>query len=696
MSEDVEAMLSRARLELLEKKREIRDTVRENYKELVGVSNHASKASKLCDSVFATYERMLNLSKNLRLKAATIQLAASSSPTAREATKVAPTENSDELTIIHESLSLNWRIMSHAKKFDFLAISKMLDQLDTDPTESSRFSHLSQSFQNPMDVVRSRIESYCIHALGSVLMNSRQRCFDCVSLLKKVSSGVDIASIFWSRRTSLLDSIIRTNAPCIQAVIHYDLSCGIAMEYGFGVPVDVYARYGKADGAIGIAMFEELHRVSSLGLLSQIYKSMREQFTQSRTYDSVDLSVDLIDPIVQQVTELLVRSVMANQLDLGIHDSDWNLQSLNSTIEQVIHDCETDLRHLFSENDIVRVIGQELGKQLVAACVSVRQVTASNPRIKAVNMSKILSAFSGQTGTRNITESTTISFKRSIVPLIGIDFVPSSPGLERVGDCIETLPKLESFVGEEFSRYWEIVVKENKPTTYRKITGYTVLNSSEIALPMYPSQPVADLVVPICVALVELPVHAWPHAVKSAKNFILENVPTLEKTVQGLFDLNWILTLTSSMEDGNRYTELSERVYEEVEQVALSDPLDRAIYKDLIKRAGYVACVRQRVLLGPLIHSGNPRYLHGFSNVNSDEIKIRQERIEPLDSTVERFPTLPLAKTVIPAAQPAAVKRPPANDSRRSSVQTAGVSLNAATSSVTSFFNSVGSKMSLK
>jgi len=150
------------------------------------------------------------------------------------------------------------------------------------------------------------------------------------------------------------------------------------------------------------------------------------------------------------------------------------------------------------------------------------------------------------------------------------------------------------------------------------------------------------------------------------------------------------------MEDGNRYKELSESVYGDVEQVALSDPLDRAIYKDLIKRAGYVACVRQRVLLGPLIHSGNPRYLHGFSNVNLNEIRIRQERIEPLDSTVERFPTLPLAKTVIPAAQPAAVKRPPANDSRRSSVQTAGVSLNAATSSVTSFFNSVGSKMSLK
>ena len=67
--------------------------------------------------------------------------------------------------------------------------------------------------------------------------------------------------------------------------------------------------------------------------------------------------------------------------------------------------------------------------------------------------------------------------------------------------------------------------------------------------------------------------------------------------------------------------------------------------------------------------------------------------MEPLDSVVERFPILPLAKTGA-----VAVKKPPFDNSRRGSVQSASAaasSLNAATNSVTSFFNSVGSKITL-
>ena len=689
MSEDVESMLSRSRLELLEKKREIRDTVRDNYKELVGVSSHASASSDRCNSVYVTYEKMLSLSKNLRLKAATIQM---NGPVSGERSDPDGMVNlsPDKIDLIHERLSLNARIMYHAQKFEFAAISNLLGQVEPPSQEALSENRFLSRFEEAPGTVFSRIETYCMRSLGSTLMNTRERCWECMSLLKRVSGGENLSSDFWSRRMQLIDSIIKTNAPTIQAIIHYDLSCSVGAEFGFSVPADIHAKYGAADGVIGIALFDEIHRSSSVRLVAQIYKSTREQFSKSRSDSSHDLSTFLIDPIFVQVTELLVRSIIANQLDLSIHDPEWNINSLNKTIETLIHDCESDLSHLFSpQNDLLRVIGQELGKQLVAVCVSLSQNVSADPKIMGINMSKILASLTGGSDSRP-DMSSSIPFKRSIAPLIGIDYLPPSLGLERISDSIETVPKLESFICDQFMKYFTKLV-ENQQKNHRSITGYTVLNSAEVSVPMSPSPEISKKILPLSSSLIELPTFCLPYATKSAKAYIADHCAVIEKSLQGLFDLNFILTITSSMNDSVTYLRLSEQVYRETESVALADPLDRAIYKDLIRRAAYVYCVKNRIHFGPLVDSGNPRYIHGFPNCDVDEIKIRHDRIEPLDDRIDRFPTLPLAKTKV---EP--VKRPAADiDSRRGSASTASVSLNAATNSVTSFFNSVGSKITL-
>jgi len=680
--EDVESMLSRARLQLLDKRKEVRKTVHDHYRDLIGVSNHAMNVQKQVDSLQAAYTKMISLSRHLRVKAATGQLAGESSPRLRSTSSMSST-NEEQIMAIERQLSLNGRILFLANKYDFASISHILEtELSNSAIPNPNAAFISR--MNTQDL-KDRILKYCMKALGSSNMDTVEKFTNCISLINKVgdpaSLSVSLAGDFWARRCALLDSLkaMGSNVPVSQLIIHYDLSTIVADQCGLPPTKDILDRYGSHQGVIGLALFEALHvGVADLETLSNRYKLISSEVSIFRSSMQIKFPSDdtILVPIMRQVAELVVRSSIANTIDLHINQTGWSIHDANENLYRVIDACNMH----FPNDKFSPIIGQELGKQLNAAVVSLQQQERSVLR-SAVHLSALLHALSG----KELLPSITSYSSKHVSAIVNLDRLGGDSnrltGFDAIADYVDAkiIEKIRFFVFEEFENFFTSIINDI-PSSASSSWGSvrTRQEADVLSVPIRPSPRVEIAVITVSKRILQMPMYTQSNATRSAKVVIRKkfpNHPSSKPTLSDLFDAHYLDIVLSSLEDDNGDS------ISEVEETVLADPVDRVLYKDLIRRCAMDACIANRRLLGPLLMK-NPVFASAVSASGPPVEIIRESELIDVGAC-ERFPTLPIsARRRSSTSTTPPVIGPPV----RGSSLVGGFNAN----SVTSFFSSVG------
>ena len=683
---DIESALSRARLELLDKRKEIRETVHSHYGDLIRVSDHALCMSDRIDSLSNTFSHMLSLTKALRVRVATSQLCNEADDfIVSGESNGASSSTSDDL--VHCILSLNGRVMFAMSQCNFDTISQIVkEELPTLRANSQTLPRSLESLWKPelesFACLNERILLGCKVFLGSPALQSSLQIRDCVRLMEAAGcSSSEVASIYWSRRTELLLS-----TPAVALLVKlFDLSIAAALASNIKLVDEFVSRFGTSNGVVGTALFNEFHNLN-LG-------SMRRQFEdlKAASHDE-DFVVEVpgMDPSLfhsptfltarmKQVIELAVRNVVSD-LRFDIHSGDWSLALIGTRLDQVVE--QVLLFGIFSRSEVIGLLGKEVDSRFLALCVEYESGLTLNWLNVATNAALLV-------------ESVTCADICSLPPLPDIMvsgnlFHPAE--INACSACISEFPVMRS-IGNlrelsllSFSKYFQTLFEAG--TLHSTTNAIISVQVTQGLVPITPTPALLELLLKLASAVQTLPEYMHASASVGGKrvltSLLAKRLSTCQtNSLQDLVDAQFGIICTSSVEFDESHEKLLAHVYPELEARVLADPVDHRLFSEVAKKAALVAVSRCVNLLYPLL-AVNPLYAHAKEGIDLTQFPqpaLSNQVMAPL--LKEKFSALPVAKNITPRSLPLSV-----NASKRGSLS-AGVSA-LTNNTVTSFFNQVG------
>ena len=238
---DVEHSLSRARLDLLDKRKEIRNVVHQHYGDLISVSDHAICMSERINSLSNTFSHMLSLTKALRVRMATSQLSNDISPPS----ELSAGQDSAILHAVESILSLNGRILFLINKFEFSAVSRIITEELPELQSVSvplQFKHMCESELSAFS--KDQVMKMCVSSLGLSTMRLESQLVACIELIRILANTETIDRIFWAQRSALLEESIEDDITSILS--HYDLSICSAAICELSLFPDFVVRFGES------------------------------------------------------------------------------------------------------------------------------------------------------------------------------------------------------------------------------------------------------------------------------------------------------------------------------------------------------------------------------------------------------------------------------------------------------------------
>ena len=671
---DIDAALSRSRLRLLDKRKEVRECVHKHYRELVGVADHAVRIHQNTEAILNAYERLSSLSRSLKLRAATAQLSQSTliQEVAKESSE--PTDDS----FVESLLSFRPRILFHANQADFSAITDQLKtelpllkkqaSAFTDSTASGIAELISEEVEM-LSEVDSLVVSCCWRALSSFQVETVS-CFKAsISLLTEFSFESFLGE-FWQRRAALLTG--NSNAQSLDLLKSFDLTIAGALACNIDLNEDFVNQFGGPNGYLASKLFRELtssiNDEKSISSIFEKYVAVRDSLDDFRRNagikdnDANDLSV-IITSVIRRIANDCVQTGLS-----GIRIESLRLEALIRSVNGLV--SELTRFGVFEKEEAESLVGDKLSNALQS---SVRD-TDREKVVSGIHACQLLSSMKDG-GDLN-------SF--------------SSPSLS---ESIEELARdsLDWFFDTVCSKQTSLRFDYEEPDTTEVTNVYNFgkkLTEEDVLVPRYVSPFVFDVIFGTCVEITKLPDVCWSIGIDSAKMALVRFFSSFYSSgtvghlsIQTLFDCASAVLLCSSLRaQDDAFTYFSKSVYNQLESRILVDSVDVVLYKEVIQRSAFEMVTRNACIFQPLLQQ-NPLIIH-YQSVwasSASPVVVGGSILSSLarngEVRVDRFPSLPVSKSAVapkpPTAQPVRTNSGTANDK-------------AVAPSLTSFFNQVG------
>ena len=683
---ELDSGLSKARLALLDKRKEIRETVHEHYKELIGVTDRAECMNEKTELIANSYSRMATLGRALRVKAATAKLSGDS-PRHDLVSDAVDDNLTATLSTIETILSLNGRVLQCAIQMKFSEVATIIRSEIPPLASLSVVVHIPSQFQAicareiaSFSVIPARVRTHCMKALQSPSLLSKVAFVDCINLIRFIDGDSStLTDEFWNRRTALLLSTKKV-ADLIQL---YDLTLAVCQETSIRVDEGFVTQFGSIHGAIANQLFNELHHapLHKVGEQYVTITAILARFRETNTYTFPSLiggiDANVADTAVfiaakfKQIAELAIRNSLA---DLAVQFDTLEVGTLENAVSGLTK--EAVRFNLWPRDAAVGVVGTELAKRLIAAAVD-----SDRGQQVGVSLSVLIASIEG-------------------TPAGEIASPDDTPCLRQMAPSLTTaVTKLRELQKDSFDVHFDELCFELSAKGGDGLMAVVPMGGQcdQVAVPTHLSPPVFHVVFEISIAVISLPPVCHSVATQSAKSALSRffcsrfSNPTHTFTIQTLFDAAALVILASGIDEDSDYDYLSTQVYANVVSRCLADPVDLLLYRDLIRRAALVAVSRNAILFQPLL-AQNPLFAHLTSTPLPVDIvsgPLTASLVNKGESVCDRFTTLPVSRSIAAATRTGSQAPTPASasQSKRGNMSVPTV-FNA--NSVTSFFNQVG------
>ena len=669
----VEADLSRARLQLLDKRKEIRETVHQHFRELVAVSDHALLINEKTEGLCNSFARMTTLSRALRLRAASARLAGNSPNNAPESRP--PPSPRPLYPIVDAVLSVNGRILSHIRRSEFNDVAHIIETQIPELIGSLQGAEVPESLRqickphiSTFPSIKDRVTKYCLQAIASDSPSSLAPLVDCIRLLRQVS-GCPADMQFWAYRERLLENM----AALPEMVRAYDLTIAAAQKLSLAMNDKFVDRFGSSQGHICTCLYTELHQADAQQILARVI-DLKQEVVEFRSSNKYDMPThDIYDIIEAKTKELVQLSVRRTISELGLVLSSLDVSLLEASLASLTADiakCDS----VYSHDEVTKMIGKELDTKLSALAVETDRGTSA-----AVACGELIACVAGDS--KPVTDCPCM---KSLKPFLSVSI-----------DQLTTLEK-DSFdlVMDEValgsaSRCQDAKLFGTQEGRNRiLILNYATTTDNQVEVPAHVSAFVYTVIFDVCVKIVSLPVSSQVVATRSAKSSLCRffssffNNSSQAMSIQTLFDLHVVALLTSSPEEDPDHDFLSSRTLESVQGVVLSDPVDLVLYKELLRKCAMNSVSKNSLIFQPLL-SSNPAaaLIKSMDPLPLSGGSFARSLVAGGDRAVDRFNTLPVSRSAKPVN--ATPQQPVASNS--GDAPSAAPAFN-----LTSFFNQVG------
>jgi len=656
---DVEATLSRSRLKLMDKKKEVRECVHEHYLDLVGVADHAIEIERNAEAIMASYDRLLSLSRSLRMRATSVQLSApvahSSKPSNSSGITASP------LAAMNSWVSRRANILFHANNMHFRPISEILSakSMEAAALEGEKPDKDTSNLLNDILALETGeaaelndlVVSCCWRALSSPNLITQPALVDCITLLRQCATELSLGE-FWQRRTELVSKSLQAG----DQLKFFDLTVSGALasdmildsEFVSQLTGLLSKKVGEALTNNNPSLHESFERYIAL-------KDSLEDFRKSASINCVDDRFDIANTVLDVIRTISEQSVTSALS--GIQIDKLKLEVLVKSTTGLV--SELTRFGVYSQSQAEDLVGSKLH---FALSESIKDSDLENVK---TGMHAAELAFALQEG-QMLGQFSSASIRAS----------------------------LESLAGDSFDWFFDNICLGTKvsdfPVTVSQYAMKNVYNygtgKDDVLVPSRLSPQVMGVIFAVIQELVDLPNFCWAFAgIDSAKSALIRfftsyftiRIPT--PNLQTLFDASSLVLLCSCSKSTEAYNFFSKTVYMRLEESVLADSVDSLLYKDLIKVSAFESALRNINIFQPLFFQ-NPLYMHFKATVGQTVAVSPGSLLESLvgrgEKASDRFPSLPVGRT--PVQQKVAEKP------KKSAPQV------AEKPSITSFFNQVG------
>jgi hypothetical protein len=433
----------------------------------------------------------------------------------------------------------------------------------------------------------------------------------------------------------------------------FDLTVSAASQSGLDLSSDFISQFGSSTGLIASRLTEEL-RTELIEKVHARYTSLREGVEDFRLHakiskvPGVNILNSCLDQVVREICTRAVHSALEN-VDIETLRIEVLVRSVNGLISEISRFAD-----IFSPEASESLVSGALDKRLF-----LNSVECDGKKLASgMKSSELLHALRNDLGRLDITKS---------------------------------LSRIEELERDSFDIYFDSVCADlaGTHTEVGACIGFGRAVDKDIPVPTHMTSGLFGMVFGVSIKISELPNVAWSAAVESAKTALIrvytarirsERSPTL----QTLFDAACLLVLCSSIRESSDYAFFQSDVYKNLQEQVLSDKVNLILYRELIMQSAFLAVGRSNEAILHVFIVNNPLVLYyGTSELPVIEVSsVLDSLVGRGSETVERFPVLPITKTVVAQSSKAVAASKAAAPKRQTSAPIAN--------SVTSFFNQVG------
>jgi hypothetical protein len=630
---DVDSLLSKSRLRLLDKQKEVRECVHLHYKDLLGVADHATIINEKSDVILTAYDRLSTLTRSLRVKASTAQLAAKSD----EREQDLPLRKVDVVASEYtrdSCLSLRARILFHAQTMEFREILTILENdlpriLKAQTSEIDPFSDVLAEETKRLSNVSELVTSCCWRAISSPALESLESFVSCVELLRRCAPAFALSE-FWQRRALLVAKAVDV----LDQMKGFDLTIAGSKACGLMIDEDFLNQLGGHFGLIASKLSGVLgEAISSIHAIFEIYMRFKEGLDDFRKSSGVAPSEgteDIAETVAAVVRETSKKAVV--KALSGIRMESLKLESL----EQSVLNLASELNKLgvYSRSESDELIAEALR---TSVCGAVNDADLET-RVTGINACELYNSFKdgGRLGAFSSAQLDTSLHRLSVE---SFDWMFD-------GVCANLCAK------HRLSEFNDIAASDLK---YVHCFGTT---DDQVDVPCRLSPFTFSIVFGVTRELVTLPdVCLTGPGIESAKSAILRifvsrfSETSADSNIQLLFDAVCVGLLCSSSnpDESSRY--FSETFFPALEGRVLHDSVENLLYKHVLNTTAFDMINRNLCIFQPFIQR-NPLWLHYESTRGSMEPQVSTGNI--LASLAgfgrrftDRFPSLPVAKAPV-------------------------------------------------
>ena len=652
---ELEARVSSMRLKLMDKRKELRETVHEHYTDLIGVADHAVSVSGKTEIILNGSARMNSLGRALRVRAATAQL---SQHTATPPEQIPPENaNVEGMLAVEAILSLNGRLLNGVNVMNFTKAQEMLEF--EIPGLIKKFEegivleeyrllclHEIESFSNASD----RVKTYCWRSLSSASLDDAERMCQCVALLKKCAGNN--VNEFWSRRSMVLASFDSSWA----LMHHFHLSVLCATKSEIPLDAEFISHYGTNEGVISSVINKEFSSLESQAVRERYFELKKNIADLRLGGRNCVPEIDVLTILEFQAKRFIKESIGLEISKLEFNFDNFDVQKVEESVTNLFIGMFSF--DLIPSSEILSEISREMIVRINTGCQE-----SDRSKRSGVNTSVLINRIEDASSTSTLNE---------LFPYLS-----------------DSIQRLRDHQKDCFEMHFDEIVNEaaNSNTAKKSFPSFSSFGGN-FHVPTHLSAFLLSVILQTEKEITNLPSHCHSMASISAKSALsrffcahfTSSLLTNLLNLQSLFDLHSVIILTSSpSSSADDYEYLSTQILRDVEESVLSEHVDSLLYKDSIKISAYLSIARNKALFQPLILA-NPMFSH-HSAIHESETTNHtslMDAVAPLP-TGDKFPTLPVSRSMI-SSGPAQIQAPKKQQSNNM----------FSASSVSSFLNQVG------